>query len=398
MKANNCFNYILDALARLRLNAKSILLNENSNVAEQFNSLIVKYTGAKRVNFSKKQSFAGRCKLAVLQHNTGRAYTTFCRHMNKTPNDIAAKIEFQRLVHNMWRKNKLRPYQPKTKSTGIDKNYGTSSCTKPDMDDQNFLFERDKTLETLKMNQTLRSEIERKTKNQHACSDWNQYRALMLTASNFGRVCCARSPESYTGIVNSILYTNISNLKQVAHGSFYEKNAIKKLEEQEGITVKKCGLFIDEDLSFLGASPDGLVGEDAIVEVKCPYSIFEKNIEEAIMNNKLTMWSKERKSAKKGPNFVPKITGINRRHKWYYQVQGQLHITKRNLCYFAIWVGDDLPLRVEKIYRDDCFWETKMKNHLITFYNSALLTELVDSRMKRSMSLRKYDKKGNCIN
>lgn len=95
---------------------------------------------------------------------------------------------------------------------------------------------------------------------------------------------------------------------------------------------------------------------------------------------------------------MPKIIGINRRHKWYYQVQGQLHITNRNLCYFAIWVGDDLPMRIEKIYRDDSFWDNKMKNQLVNFYNSALLPELLDSRIHRTMPLRKYDKEGNCIN
>lgn len=149
----------------------------------------------------------------------------------------------------------------------------------------------------------MRLQIEEKTKTQHESSEWKRYRALMLTASNFGRVCCARSPESYTGIIKSILYTDISNLKQIAHGSFYEKNAIRKLEELEGITVVNSGLFIDAEFCFLGASPDGLVGDDAIVEVKCPYSIFEKDIEQAILNGKLTIWSKERKSAKKRFKF-----------------------------------------------------------------------------------------------
>lgn len=75
------------------------------------------------------------------------------------------------------------------------------------------------------------------------------------------------------------------------------------------------------------------------------------------MNGKLTMWLKDRKCAKKSPFFVPKNIGINRRHNRYFQVQGQMHIAKRNLFYFAIWVGDD------------SFWKTKMKNRLIT-YNS----------------------------
>lgn len=288
MKANNSFNDILDALARIRLNARSILLNENGNPAEHFNSLIVKFTGGKRVNFSAKQSFTARCKLAVLQYNTGRAYTSICHHINKIPNELASNIEFKRCVKTLWHSNNIRPYQQKTKCSGVDKNYGNLSCAKPDMDERNYLFEREKFVENLKVNQATRSEIERKTTKQHGNSDWIQYRVNMITASNFGRICNARSPpESYAGIINSMLYTDISHLKQIAHGSFYERNALKKLEEAEGIKIKECGLFIDAEFPFLGATPDGLVGEDAIVEVKCPQSIYERDIDESILNGKL---------------------------------------------------------------------------------------------------------------
>ncbi|XP_037047882.1 uncharacterized protein LOC119082468 [Bradysia coprophila] len=71
MKKDSTFNSILEAMSRVRSNARSYLLNENTNIAEQFNGLIVKYTGGKRVNFSKSKSFTGRSKLAVLQHWTG---------------------------------------------------------------------------------------------------------------------------------------------------------------------------------------------------------------------------------------------------------------------------------------------------------------------------------------
>lgn len=186
-----------------------------------------------------------------------------------------------------------------------------------------------------------------------------------------------------------------SNLKQVAHGSFYEKNAIKKLEESEHITVQKCGLFIDNEFSFLGASPDGIVGDRAIVEVKCPFSIFEKDIEDAILKGKLTAWSRKRKPRKAGSIFIPQITGINRRHKWFYQIQGQLHITQKEMCYFAVWVGDDFPIRVENFFRDDAFWKNNIEGRLKSFYHTALLPELIDPRMSRNMMLRKYDK--DCI-
>lgn len=395
MKSNS--SLILDALSRLRLNARSVLLNENTDIAEQFNSLIVKYNGGKRVNNSKKQSFTGRSKIAVLQHNTGRAYTSLCEHMGKRSNTTAAKIEFKRLVKRLWHNNKKRPYTPKTTYTGTDQNYGTSSCAAPDMDDETFTFEQEKFLERLATNQAKRSEIENNTKSQHASSEWKQYRADMLTASNFGIVCCSRSPQSYTGIVNSILYTDIPNLKQIAHGSFYEKHAIKKLEDLESIDVLKCGLFIDSEISFLGASPDGIVGDNAIVEVKCPLSIYESSIDEAISRGKMNVWSRSRKPRKKGATYIPTITGINRRHKWYFQVQGQLHITQKEMCYFVVWFGDDYPIRVEKIYRDDNFWKLNMEAKLKSFYYTALLPELVNPRMSRTMPLRKYDKEGNCI-
>lgn len=345
-------------------------MNENTNVAEQFNALIAKYTGGKRVNFSKSKAFAGRSKLAVLQHNTGRAYSTLCEYMSKTPSRTAQKIEFKRIVKKLWSNNKKRPYKPKTSSGGggaADSNYGSATCSRPDMDDETFAFEREKFLEKLKVNQSKRKDIERDTLNQQKSIEWKQYRSDLLNASNFGRICSCRSPQSYEGIVKSMLYTDISNLKQIDHGNFYEEKAIRKLEEVYGISVEKCGLFIDSETSFLGASPDGIVGDNAIVEIKCPYSILENDIDKAILDGKLNVWSRSRKPRKKNVSYIPTIVGINKKHKWYFQVQGQLHVTQKEFCYFAVWVGDDFPIKIEKIYRDDDFWKTKMEVQLKNF-------------------------------
>ncbi|KAJ6648285.1 hypothetical protein Bhyg_03513, partial [Pseudolycoriella hygida] len=193
-------------------------------------------------------------------------------------------------------------FKPKIVISGADKNYGTSACARPDMDmDHNtFEFEKKKLLDQLAVNQTSRVKIEEEIRGQHANGDWKRYRD-MLIASNFDSVCCAKSPQSYPGIV--------------------------ELEEVENIKFTTCGLFIDSEFSFLGASPDGVCGEN-IVEVKCPYSIFENDIEKAILDGKLTItiWSKERKSRKSNDQFVPKITGINKRHKWLLSVNGVTNI------------------------------------------------------------------------
>ena len=43
-------------------------------------------------------------------------------------------------------------------------------------------------------------------------------------------------------------------------------------EEETNLKLEKCGLFVDVDNHFLAASPDGLIGENSVLEVKCPFS------------------------------------------------------------------------------------------------------------------------------
>jgi putative phage-type endonuclease len=50
--------------------------------------------------------------------------------------------------------------------------------------------------------------------------------------------------------------------------------AIGLFELETGLTVEKCGFFPYED--WLGASPDGLICDDTILEFKCPYGIRNK--------------------------------------------------------------------------------------------------------------------------
>jgi hypothetical protein len=52
------------------------------------------------------------------------------------------------------------------------------------------------------------------------------------------------------------------------------------LEEITGLC--SCGLFVDIEKTFLGASPDGLVDLDSIVEIKCPFAARNTDIKTAI--------------------------------------------------------------------------------------------------------------------
>ncbi|XP_041971818.1 uncharacterized protein LOC121727854 isoform X2 [Aricia agestis] len=219
-----------------------------------------------------------------------------------------------------------------------------------------------------------REEVERDTILQAESPLWLELRRCLLTASSFGKVCKRRHNISSAPLVKSHLYSySLDHIKSIKHGKVNEATAIRQLEEQISIKVHKCGLFIDEDFFFLGASPDG-VFEEGLVEIKCPISAFGMNAEDAIKAKKIKFW-------------LPNGT-INRRHDWYFQIQGQLHVTKKNLCLFAVWTGEQFPLKMEKITRDDEFWQNEMQTRLYKYYNECLLPEIVDPRKSRSMPLR----------
>ena len=48
------------------------------------------------------------------------------------------------------------------------------------------------------------------------------------------------------------------------------------LHSKSPLSVKECGMFVDAELGFLGASPDGIVKDEAatdthgLLEIKCP--------------------------------------------------------------------------------------------------------------------------------
>ncbi|KAB0805697.1 hypothetical protein PPYR_02667 [Photinus pyralis] len=60
-----------------------------------------------------------------------------------------------------------------------------------------------------------------------------------------------------------------------------------KVQEVTGLDVQTCGLFLHKDYPYLTASPDGLVADNGLLEVKCPASAAKLSIVEAIQEKKL---------------------------------------------------------------------------------------------------------------
>lgn len=140
-----------------------------------------------------------------------------------------------------------------------------------------------------------------------------------------------------------------------------------------GIAISKCGIFINKKWPYLGASPDGIVSDGAVLEIKCPYTARDMKIEEAITAKIITFLT-----------FKNNQFDINKNHDYYYQVQGQLNICEKSHGYFATWTTKDMVIIT--IQRDVQFFEN-MVGKLKLFYHECLLPEIIDPRHKRNRDI-----------
>ncbi|GFX38607.1 yqaJ domain-containing protein [Trichonephila clavipes] len=159
------------------------------------------------------------------------------------------------------------------------------------------------------------------------------------------------------------------------YGLANEEIARKQYEREYSTEVKICGLFVDKDKPFLCASPDGLVGDDGLIEIKCPYSArFESNLLEFLITKKK---KKKNSLGFKFSNERGIYLPLN--HKFYFQIQGQLFITQRKWCDLYLWCKkkDSLTLRIEGKRR---VLERNYSKTIEKFYFKCVLPEILDGR------------------
>lgn len=80
---------IMGHTAQIAFHSKSLLHNVTNNRAEQFNSIVAKLVGGKRVNFSLKNSYTARCHAAVVSFNSAKPqYDIYKSKFNKSPGTL----------------------------------------------------------------------------------------------------------------------------------------------------------------------------------------------------------------------------------------------------------------------------------------------------------------------
>lgn len=123
-------------------------------------------------------------------------------------------------------------------------------------------------------------------------------------------------------------------------------------------------MIISSTNPYLAASPDGLVGDDVVVEVKCPFKT---------------------KNTEIYPNVLPFLsdTGLKQTHAYYYQVQGQLFCANRTTAHFCVYTHRDF--RVFVIPRNDEFIDEMVKS-LSFFYENYFKPALLEKHVYKNSS------------
>ncbi|GFW18624.1 yqaJ domain-containing protein [Trichonephila clavipes] len=128
-------------------------------------------------------------------------------------------------------------------------------------------------------------DLESKTRGQASSERWRYERSSRLSSSFFKEIACRKKSTPCSKLVMRIVY-DLCNAA-MKYGLANEEIARKQYEREYSTEVKICGLFVDKDKPFLCASPDGLVGDDGLIEIKCPYSArFESNLLEFLITKK----------------------------------------------------------------------------------------------------------------
>lgn len=113
-------------------------------------------------------------------------------------------------------------------------------------------------------------------------SEWFQHHAARVTASHLAQVMDftkggqpgskrqtylrTKLAEMLTGIAIQDNYVSF----EMRQGLDREPHGIAAYEAQEGVMVERIGFALHDDIPRFGCSPDGLVGDDGGLELKCP--------------------------------------------------------------------------------------------------------------------------------
>ena len=107
--------------------------------------------------------------------------------------------------------------------------------------------------------------------------EWFQARLGCLTASRANDACAAETTAAYQNYLWQLVAERETKTVEESYvsadmerGSELEPLARAAYEVHTGAFVTQTGFWLHPEIKWFGASPDGLVGDDGLIEIKCP--------------------------------------------------------------------------------------------------------------------------------
>lgn len=153
---------------------------------------------------------------------------------------------------------------------------------------------------------------------------WLDFRRGKVTASNLGALLGQVSYISRRSAYRSILHaSDCSDAPALVWGRENERNGVAAYEKLSGNRVDITGAHTHKSHPWFLGSPDGLVGEDGLIEVKCP--------------------------------FYKKVVHAHVPVHYWMQMNACMEVTDRQYCDFVSWTPYDVA--VYRVYRDRATFE-----------------------------------------
>lgn len=101
---------IKNIVNRLVINSASLILDVDNNICEQFNSIINKYIGGKRINLSQRNSYNTRVEAAVVSFNSKEYLRAIHKNvMKKSPGtyykNYFGQLSINKIISYKYHKN-----------------------------------------------------------------------------------------------------------------------------------------------------------------------------------------------------------------------------------------------------------------------------------------------------
>ena len=131
------------------------------------------------------------------------------------------------------------------------------------------------------------------------------------------------------------------------YGLESESAAVKQYEIQTSLSVSPTGLWVNPQFSYIACSPDGLVGDHGLLEIKSLKIFHDNTIDQVVNDTDRVLVSKDTLNRQCFVKTDNKCI-LKKSHDYYYQIQCQLLVTEREFCDFVLYAKDG-PISVQTI-------------------------------------------------